>query len=443
MSSSPISGPGVGPHDERTTQESGDPSLALNGGRPAKEQPDPPMFPGGMAIDDAEEQAVLEVLRTKRLYRFYGPQPGPSKAEALEKAFAARTGSRHALAVSSGTAALICGLTAMGVGPGDEVIVPAYTWVSSPEAVLAVGAIPIIAEVDASLTLDPDDVERVISPYTKAIMAVHMRGAPCRMHELLDIAERHGLGVIEDVAQANGATYQGQPLGTLGDVGCFSLQFQKIITSGEGGMVITDSEELWQRAVMIHDPVGGRRYRLEEDRLLWGMNYRMPELLAAVALVQLEKLDGLITGMRERKKMLKLGLQEVVQRKGLRFREIVDPEGEAGIALVFFVESAGAADRVTKALNAENIGATMLYAPDQSDYHVYRHWLPIMEQRSWTAARAPWAWAKREIRYSADMCPQTLDLLGRAVYLNVNPLYTNEDIEHILDGTTRVLDALA
>ncbi len=417
--------------------------MAVEGGRPAKDQPDPPMFPGGMAIDEAEERAVLEVLRTQRLYRFYGPRPGPSKAEELEKAFAAMTGSRYALGVTSGTASLVIGLMALGVGPGDEVIVPGYTWVSSPEAVLAVGAIPIVAEVDASLTLDPADVQRKMSPHTRAIMPVHMRGVPCRMTELVRIAEEHKVALIEDVAQANGASYRGKPLGTFGKVGCFSLQFQKIITSGEGGMVVTDSEEVWQRAAMFHDPVGGRRYRLPNERVLWGINFRMAELLAAVALVQLGKLQGLVANMRERKKVLKAGLQEVIQRKGLQFREIPDPDGDAGIALVLYLDDAEGAQRVSKALNAENIGASVLYAPDQPDYHIYSHWLPIMEQRSWTAAGAPWKWAKRKIEYRADMCPQTLGLLGRAVHLNVNPLYTNEDLEQMLDGANRVLDRLA
>ncbi|MFH1085589.1 MAG: DegT/DnrJ/EryC1/StrS family aminotransferase [Chloroflexota bacterium] len=427
-----------------TAQDAGDSgaSLAIEGAPPAKERPDPPMYPGGMAIDAAEERAVLEVLRTKRLYRFYGPQPGPSKTDELERAFAAATGARHALAVSSGTQALICGLAALGVGPGDEVIVPAYTWVSSPEAVLAVGAIPIIVEVDASLTLDPQAVEAAVTPYTRAIMPVHMRGAPCRMQELLDIAARHGLALIEDVAQANGATYRGRRLGTLGDVGCFSLQFQKIITSGEGGVVVSDREELWQRAAMFHDPVGGRRFRVPSERILWGINCRLAELLAAVALVQLGRLEGLVGAMRERKKMLKVGLRDVVERKGLQFREIPDPEGEASVALVLYTQGPDVARRVTAALQAENISATMLYAPDQPDYHIYSHWLPIMEQRSWSHAGGPWIWARREIRYAADMCPRTLDLLGRAVHLNVNPLYSNEDIEQVLDGATRVLDRL-
>jgi len=275
-----------------SSQESGPGTLAIQGGTPAKKRPDPPMFPGAMLIDEEEEQSVLQVLRSKRLFRYYGPQPGPSKVEELEDAFANCMGTQYALAVSSGTAALICGLQGIGVGPGDEVIVPAYAWIASAASVLAAGAVPVVAEVDQSLTLDPADVERKITPHTKAIMAVHMRGAPCRMDELLTIAQNHGLKVIEDTAQSNGGSYKGQRLGSIGDVGCFSLQFRKIITSGEGGMVITDDEQSWKRAFMFHDVIGGLRRNLSVDEILWGINFRMPELLAAVAVVQLGRLEG-------------------------------------------------------------------------------------------------------------------------------------------------------
>jgi len=395
-----------------------------------------------MMIDQEEEQAVLEVLRSKRLFRYYGPYEGPSKADELEQAFAAHMGARRAMAVTSGTAALICGLQGIGVGPGDEVIVPAYTWIASPASVLAVGGVPVLAEVDETLTLDPADVEAKITPYTRAIMPVHMRGAPCRMDELMDVARRHGLRVIEDTAQADGGSYQGRRLGSMGDVGCFSLQFNKIITSGEGGMVITDDEEVWKRAVMFHDVVAGQRNDFPTDEILWGVNFRMPELLAAVALVQLRRLDGLLTAMRERKRMLKAGIEGIAQRKGVAFQEITDPEGDAAVAFIFFVDSPVTAERVSEALRAENIGAGVLYHPDRLDYHVYVHWVPIINQRTWTPEGGPWRWARREIRYSADMCPRTLDLLGRAVHLDVSPLLTNEDVEETVEGVNRVLDTL-
>ena len=207
--------------------------LAIHGGTPAKQNPDPPMYPGGMAIADEEEAGVLEVLRAKRLFRYYGPGETESKASQLERAFAEKKGTCYAVAVTSGTAALVCGLQGIGIGPGDEVIVPAYTWIASAAAIVAAGGIPVIAEVDETLLLDPADVERKITPFTKAIMPVHMRGAPCRMDELMALANEHGLKVIEDVAQANGGSYKGRALGSFGDVGCFSLQFNKIITSGE------------------------------------------------------------------------------------------------------------------------------------------------------------------------------------------------------------------
>jgi 8-amino-3,8-dideoxy-alpha-D-manno-octulosonate transaminase len=418
-------------------------TLAIHGGAPARQTGFPPMYPGGMAIGQEEEELVLRVLRSKRLFRYYGPEPGPSLVDQLESEFAEHHGARHALAVTSGTAALVCGLQGIGIAPGDEVIIPAYTWIASASAVLAAGGIPVLAEVDESLTLDPADVEAKITPYTRAIMAVHMRGAACRMDELLAIARRHNLKLIEDAAQANGASYHGGRLGTLGDVGCFSLQFNKIITSGEGGMVVTENDEVWKRAVMWHDVIGGLRNNLPSEEILWGTNYRMPELLAAVMLAQLHRLDGLLDAMRARKRMLKAGMAGIAAQYGVTFRDQPDPDGDAAIALVFFMPDTAQAERVAAALRAENIGAGVMYHPDRSDYHVYSHWTPIIEQRTWTPDGGPWRWAHRDVHYTRDMCPQTLDLLARAVHLDVSPLLTNEDVEETLEGINSVLEQVA
>lgn len=409
--------------------------------QPAKKLPDPPMFPGGMMIGEEEEEAVLQVLRSKRLYRYYGPQAGPSQAAELEREFAEVMNARFSQAVTSGTAALICALRGVGVGAGDEVIVPGYAWIACAEAVLGVNAVPVVAEVDESLTLDPSDVERKITPYTKAIMAVHMRGAQARLDELLAIAQRHHLKVVEDVAQAMGGSYKGRRLGTLGDVGGYSLQFNKIITCGEGGMVVTNDETVRRRVLMFQDPVGARRNNLPEDEALWGINFRMGELAAAVALVQLRRLDFLLAEMRTRKEILKSGLETIGQQVGLRFRDIPDPAGDTAIALVFFLDKPELAAKVVSGLKSENISASLLYHPQKIDATVYPFWTPIIEQRTWTAEENPWRLAKRPIHYSVDMCPQTLDLLGRAVHLNVNPLLTNEDLEETLEGLNRVLRA--
>ena len=417
--------------------------LAIHGGAPAKQQPDPPMYPGGMMIDAEEEAAVLEVLRSKRLFRYHGATPGPSKVQALEEAFAANKGTQYAVAVTSGTTSLVTGLQGIGVGPGDEVIVPAYTWIASAAAILAVGAVPIVCEVDETLLMDPMDLAAKITPYTKAVMPVHMRGAPARMDQIMAVARAHGLKVIEDCAQANGASYQGQLCGTWGDVGCFSLQFNKIITSGEGGMVVTNDESIWKRAVMAHDVIGALQRGFAVDELLCGTNYRMPELLAAVSLVQLQRLPKLLDDMRVRKQMIKNGMVGIAERKGITFREITDPAGDAAVCTIFFMDTPEMAGKVVEALRAENIGAGRLYQRDRIDYHVYAHWVPIMEQRAWSSGGSPWQWAKREIHYAHDMCPRSLDLLGRAVHLDCSPLLTNEDVEETIEGLNKVLEAIA
>ena len=219
--------------------------LAIHGGAPAMRSPLPPMYPGGLRIGEEEEAAVLTALRSKRLFRYYGPDSGPSQVQAFEQAFAVHMDVKYALAVTSGTAALMCALVGLGIGPGDEVIVPAYTWIASASAVFAVGAVPVIAAVDRSLTLDPASVEANLTAYTKAIIVVHMRGAPAAMDALQAIAAAHGLAIIEDAAQACGGSYHGKRLGTIGAVGAFSFQYNKVITSGEGGMLVTNDDAIY------------------------------------------------------------------------------------------------------------------------------------------------------------------------------------------------------
>jgi 8-amino-3,8-dideoxy-alpha-D-manno-octulosonate transaminase len=309
--------------------------------------------------------------------------------------------------------------------------------------VLAVGGVPVVAEIDDSLTLDPADIENKITPYTKAVIPVHMRGTPCQMDEIMAVAQKHGLKVLEDSAQADGASYKGRRVGSIGDVGIFSLQFNKIITSGEGGMVITNQEEVWKRALMFHDVVGGMRNNFSMDETLWGINFRMPELLGAVMLVQLRRLDGLLTAMRERKRMLIQGIQDVAQRKGVSFQRIPDPNGDASVALILLMPDSASATRTAEAIRAENIGAGVLYNPDRIDYHIYTHWVPIINQRTWSPQDGPWKWAQREIRYSKDMCQRSLDLLGRTIHMDVNPLESNTDIEETIDGLNRVINAVA
>jgi 8-amino-3,8-dideoxy-alpha-D-manno-octulosonate transaminase len=193
---------------------------------------------------------------------------------------------------------------------------------------------------------------------------------------------------------------------------------------------------------MLQDTVGGPRNDIPAEDTQLGMNFRMTELAGAVALVQLGRLDGLIETMRTRKRVLKDGMADALARAGGKFRHLSDPAGDAGIALIFFMPTVDLARRAIRALKAENIGASALYDPDHVDYHVYAHWAPILAQRSWAPRGGPWRWGE-PVTYSPDMCPHTLDLLGRAVHLNVNPLFTDEDIAETIVGLNKVLKALA
>jgi len=423
-------------------QESDRNRLALEGGEKAIQHPLPQMYPGGMKISSDEEAAVIEVIRTQRLFRYYGPNPGPSKVEQLEKAFAAFMGTKYAVAVTSGTAALICSLIGLGVGPGDEVIVPAFTWIASASAVVAVGAVPIVADVDESLTLDPLAIEAKITPYTKVIMPVHMRGAPSRMDAIMEVARKHNLKVIEDTAQADGASYKGRRLGSWGDAGAFSLQFNKIITSGEGGMVITNDDEVHKRVQMYQDVVGGMRNHVPTAEILPGVNFRMPELLGAVALAQLNRLEGLLATMRRNKGMVKESILPVAARKGFTFRTMYDPSGDAAIALILIAPDAATAHRFGEALEAEGGDAWILYSPDHEDYHVYAHWAPIMGQRAWSANGGPWRNHPRQITYTTDMCQKSLDLLSRSININISPELSSQNLEELADALNKVLESL-
>ena len=401
--------------------------------------PLPPMYPGGMRIGTEEEAAVIEVLRSKRLFRYYGPQAGPSKVDEFEAAFGVRMGSPHCVAMASGTAALLSGLAALGVGPGDEVIVPAYTWISSASAVVAAGAVPVVAEVDASLTLDVDDIARKITPHTKAIMPVHMRGAPCRMDRIMEIARRHGLSVIEDVAQALGGSFGGQPLGSIGDVGSFSFQFNKIITAGEGGMAITRDDRLHKRLLLYHDVAAAQRNQIPREDELPGLTLRMSEIHGAILQVQLRRLDGLLADMRSRQRAIKGALEGVAERAEITFRTINDPAGDTGLAVIFFTREASRARRIADALNACRLGATVLFDPAVVDYHVYTHWQAIVERRSWSTHGGPWRHHPRSVDYSPGACSASLALLSRAVHLDVSPDLTREQLDHMTDTLLDVL----
>jgi len=409
----------------RMTETDLDLRLARDGGRPARTRSELPMFPGGMEIGDEEIEAVTRVLRSRNVFRYYGVGDGPHEVAEFEREFAAHLGAKHALCVNAGSSALICGLIGAGVGPGDEVVIPAYTWNATANAVLATGAIPVLAEVDASLTLDPDDVVRKLTPKTRALLPVHMRGAPADMDALSSIANEHDLALIEDVCQSAGATFRGRHLGTFGDAGAFSLQFNKIITTGEGGVLITDRDDVYDLAIDVHDCAGSVRRGIGLPQFP-GFNFRASELQGAVARVQLGRLDGLLERMRANQAWL---AERVAGLPGLTLRRRTDEDGDAGICLIAFADTRALATSAADALQAEGVGAMLVYSPAIVDLHVYPYWKPVLEA------------IERSGRAAPD-CPQTLDLVGRAIHVDLSPLADEQDLEEIALAFAKVANAV-
>jgi 8-amino-3,8-dideoxy-alpha-D-manno-octulosonate transaminase len=356
-------------------------------------------------------------------------------------------GVKYAVAVNSCTSALISSLVACGIGPGDEVIIPAYTFFASCSAVLIAKAIPIIAEVDNSLTMDPDDLRRKITERTKAIMPVHMRGVPCKMDAIMEIAEDHDLKVIEDVAQAMGGSFGDKFLGTFGDCGCFSLQYHKILTSGEGGVVLTDDDIVYDRVRSYHDSAAcWRPTRFESPRyegeVFPGENYRMGELPAAVALAQLSRLEDIVGRMRERKSRIIEGIGNL---PGLELRRLNDQEGDTGICLVFYLPTAENVKPFVEALRAEGVGAGGLFDKGIPDWHIYAHWPHLMQKLTITDEGCPFTcpyYQGPEPSYTPDMCPRSLDYLGRSVHINIPPQMPLSDCDLVAEGIRKVSGAL-
>ena len=263
---------------------------ALLGGKPVREDPLPPV----PMIGEEEKQALLEVLESRAFSASHSDVPGSIRAQQFEEEFAARYGTRHAISVNSGTAALHVALAAAGIGPGDEVLVPSYTFTATASAVLMHNAIPIFVDVDPrTFCMDAARAREAVSPATKAMVPVHLLGNVADMDSLLDIAKSHNLVVIEDTAQAPGAALRGQVAGTIGDIGTFSFQETKNMMTGEGGMIVTNRDDLAERCRLIHNH--GEVWMQGKPRSyianILGWNYRMPELEAAIGRVQLRHLD--------------------------------------------------------------------------------------------------------------------------------------------------------
>ena len=313
---------------------------------------------------------------------------------------------QFALAVTSGTAALHVALAALEVGPGDEVILPAWTWYSCYNTIVQLGALPVFAEIDESFNLDPDDIEHRITPQTKVIMAVHLQGNPADMDRILAIARKHRVKVLEDSSQSVGASYKGRPLGSMGDIGIFSLQQSKTITAGEGGVVVTSDALLFERACRFHD-VGSMRGGIPAKfGLLPGLNYRMNEFTGGVLLAQIRKLDTIIGAVRTNAGRVYDGVRDL---PGVRFRPLPDPAGEIGTGVFIGFKTREQRERYAAAMKAENVPVA---SPGGS---VVLPIVPEIERKvtitpAWPSFNTP---RGKSIRYGNESCPRTVDILGR------------------------------
>jgi dTDP-4-amino-4,6-dideoxygalactose transaminase len=372
--------------------------------------------PGVELIGAEEIEEVLEVLNSRFLSR-YGPAEDPAfgaKVHRFEQQVAQFAGVRHGLGLSGGgSAALWIALLGVGVGPGDEVIVPGFTFVASISAIVYARARPVLAEIDDTFNLDPADVEGRITPRTRAIVVVHMLGAPARMGELKAVADRHGIPIIEDCAQAFGATYRGRFLGGIGTAGCYSFNEFKTITCGDGGMIVTDDEALYNRFFAVHDQ-GHAPFRLESryaDRPFLGMNFRMTELSGAVLLAQLRKMDLIRDHLRANKAIVKEIVGEV---PGLEFRRLTDEGGDLATHLVVTLPTADIARSI-----AGEVGSITLA---ESGWHVYSRMDHLLHMRTVSDRGCPFDCEcanDARAEYSAGQLPQTDDLLARSISIGI------------------------
>lgn len=386
-------------------------------------------MPGFEVIGEEEKREVLDVLSRGVLFRyeFDAQRNGIYKVQEFERRFSEFCGSEYALAVSSGTSALKCALTALGIGPGDEVITQGFTFVATWEAIFDAGATPVFSEIDDTFCLDPNDIESKITPKTKAIIPVHMCGGQARIEDIISIAEKHGIPVIEDTAQACGARIGGKHLGTFGKMGTFSFDSVKTITTGEGGMIVTDDQELYIRASEYHDH--GHDHNPEvprglEKRNFIGFNYRMMELQGALGLAQLEKLKSIILPrQRENKARLKEELEKI---DGITFRHLPDPDGDSATFLMFLLPTPDKAKAFNEVLEEEGVSAIYWY---ENYWHYYGEWEHLLEGKSAIKSGYPFRNEHGNTRcsFDPDALPKTSEILSRTLTTPIN-VFMDEQI---------------
>lgn len=420
--------------------------LAIDGGKPVRTAPLPLEFPGVHHMGNEEVEAVVRVMRSRSPFRYYGVDL-QKEVESFESEFAKFLGVSHAIGVHSGTAALNVSLAALGVGPGQEVIIPAYMWVSVAAAVVNRGAIPVLADIDDTFCIDPKSLEERIGNKTTAIIVVHMSGAPADIERIREVAQRRKLHLVEDCAQCAGGSVGGQRVGTFGDIATFSFQMNKNMTSGEGGAVVTNNQRLYYRAFASHD-LGyarneqGRLNLSDRDLCLWGEGCRLDELRASVLRVQLSKLPRIVANMHRSKYRVRNALVNL-PRIGLR--RIVDQSGDASCFLITTYEDAAIARRFSQALRAEGMvtfpqGITNIVMTDWG-LHLYYNMASLVNKTSIDRAGFPWNLTENaglRTQYEKGTCPVADSLFERSILLAIPSSVTRQDEDDIIRAFEKV-----
>jgi 8-amino-3,8-dideoxy-alpha-D-manno-octulosonate transaminase len=420
-----------------------DQKLAIDGGTPARSKPLPPNYPGALMLGEEEAARAAKVIRARSPFRFYGVDQQDTVL-ALEEMMARELDIPYVLGVSSGTAALMVALKALGIGYGDKVIVPAVTFLATATAVICSNAVPVFADVDESLNLDPNALEAVMDEDVKALIAVPIVGVPCDMDGIMAFARRHKVLVIEDVAQSCGVQFKGRHAGTIGDIGTYSFQQNKILTSGEGGAIATRDLKTFEWAVRYHDqgtvrPIFRTRYGIDtpdETGAFAGQNYRMSEISGAVLVEQWKKLDQIVSGARANNRKIRERLRAEIP--SIQFRKSPDPDGDIGSTLGFLLPSAEVTARFTKATAAENIQTWTLYGGKPVFMNP-----GIFHQRTADGRGFPYNYPfKKPAVYREDDCPRASELLPRSPIMAVSNLLTDSDVEEVVGGIAKVYKGL-
>jgi len=370
-----------------------------------------------------EAEAATRVIMSKKLFRIGSLY---HEVEQFEQELKDKVGAGYSICVTSGTCALQACLAALGIGPGDEIIIPGYTYMATATAVLAVGAIPVIVDIDETQTISPDAVTAAITPHTRAVMPVHINGFPSDMDKICEIAKRHNLYLIEDACQSVGGSYHGKRLGTIGDMGAYSFNHYKIISCGEGGAVLTNNEKYYQRALIYHDT--GTAYRPYAgsitEPIYSSFNMRSNEISGAILRVQLGRLDGILSDLRLIKKKM---MSELDGKYGLRICTSNDIEGDCGTTLPFIFNTPDKAVAFSAAL-----ASMKAIRPIDSDKHVYINWKPLLEKRGGHCdAMNPYLNERNmslKLDLTCDSCKKTLDIIGRCVNVPLNPDWDEETV---------------